>query len=145
MAGYATDTVVTLTAVPDESKRCVGWRGTCRLALGPTRPCMLFHVLVDSQAHRGGAGLSRSFGEGPRTSIPDDGENARLSGAQDCSACLTSSKVLRANVRTLHCVASGGVVCSVAFTIASTFSGRIRFLRPGRGASFRSPATTAST
>jgi hypothetical protein len=87
MAGYATDTVVTLTAVPDESKRCVGWRGTCTLALGPTSPCMLFHVLVDSQAHRGGAGLSRSFGEGPRTSIPDYRENAviRCSGLQRLS------------------------------------------------------------
>jgi hypothetical protein len=87
MAGYATETVVTLTAVPDESKRCVGWRGTCALALGPTRPCMLFHVLVDSQAHWGGAGLSRSFGEGPRTSIPDDWENAviRCSGLQRLS------------------------------------------------------------
>jgi hypothetical protein len=86
-AGYATDTVVTLTTVPDESKRCVGWRGTCLLALGPARPCMLFHVLVDSQAHGGGAGLSRSFGEVTRTSIPDYRENAvlRCSGLQRLS------------------------------------------------------------
>jgi hypothetical protein len=50
-----------------------------------------------------------------------------------------------ANERTLQCVASGGVVCSVAFTIASTFAGPMRFLRPGRGASRNRPATPPST
>ena len=47
--------------------------------------------------------------------------------------------------RTLQFVASRGVVCSVAFTMASTFSGRIRLWRPGRGASFNRPVTPAST
>jgi cysteine desulfurase / selenocysteine lyase len=47
--------------------------------------------------------------------------------------------------RTLQCVASRGVVCSVALTMASTFSGRIRLRRPGRGASFSRPATPALT
>jgi hypothetical protein len=46
--------------------------------------------------------------------------------------------------RVLQCVVSFGVVCSVAFTIASTFLDEIFFLRPGRGASFSKPSTPAS-
>jgi len=41
-------------------------------------------------------------------------------------------------------VASFGVVCNVAWTIASTSAGVIIFLRPGRVASFSTPASPAS-
>ena len=39
-----------------------------------------------------------------------------------------------------QCVAFGGFLCSVASTIAATREPVIRGIRPGRGASFSSPA-----
>jgi hypothetical protein len=42
MAGYATDTVVTLTAVPDESKRCVG--GARHLHAGPRTNASMYAI-----------------------------------------------------------------------------------------------------
>ena len=44
-----------------------------------------------------------------------------------------------ASVRVLQCVAFGGLLCSVASTMAATGELVIRGIRPGRGASFSSP------
>jgi hypothetical protein len=47
----------------------------------------------------------------------------------------------RAILRVLQCVLPGGVVVSVAFTMAATHSGMSRFWRPGRDASRTTPLT----
>jgi hypothetical protein len=47
----------------------------------------------------------------------------------------------RAIVRVLQCVAPGGVVVSVAFTMRATVSGVRRVRRPGRDASRTTPRT----
>jgi len=64
-----------------------------------------------------------------------------------CSLCLFQIRCTVAEltfcaaaiVRTLHCVASFGVVFMVASTIADSRSSEIRFGRPGRGRSSRIP------